>query len=211
LPCTTRSPYVSRRHLPLQNGSRSLGKPRKNRVWINFPWKKSTRRSRRLGRLAVNVGHRSNDSRRPRHEYPDFCFASATGPAARIFLMTIAGTAAQLCVSGDVYANTKKSFGVQSLTIPKPPSSTLFVHSEKRTLGKASRTGSCLFRSDDDIFIECAQAAHAHYLITGNRKDFPRTGRHADRNSPPIRRCRDRHLRRACAICYNDKTAGSGA
>jgi uncharacterized protein len=26
---------------------------------------------------------------------------------------------------------------------------------------------------DDDIFLECAQAARAHYIVTGNLKDFP--------------------------------------
>jgi predicted nucleic acid-binding protein len=26
---------------------------------------------------------------------------------------------------------------------------------------------------DDDIFLECAQAARAHYLLSGNLKDFP--------------------------------------
>lgn len=29
------------------------------------------------------------------------------------------------------------------------------------------------FDPDDDIFLECAQAAKAHYLITGNMRDFP--------------------------------------
>ena len=29
---------------------------------------------------------------------------------------------------------------------------------------------------DDDIFLECAQAASAHYLVTGNGKHFPATG-----------------------------------
>jgi predicted nucleic acid-binding protein len=28
---------------------------------------------------------------------------------------------------------------------------------------------------DDDIFLECAQAARAHYIVTGNLKDFPTT------------------------------------
>jgi len=28
---------------------------------------------------------------------------------------------------------------------------------------------------DDDIFLECAQAADAHYLVTGNVKHFPAT------------------------------------
>jgi predicted nucleic acid-binding protein len=27
--------------------------------------------------------------------------------------------------------------------------------------------------ADDDIFLECAQAARAHYVVTGNLKDFP--------------------------------------
>ena len=27
--------------------------------------------------------------------------------------------------------------------------------------------------ADDDIFLECAQAARAHYIVTGNLKDFP--------------------------------------
>lgn len=28
---------------------------------------------------------------------------------------------------------------------------------------------------DDDILLECAQTAAAHYLVTGNVKDFPET------------------------------------
>jgi uncharacterized protein len=28
---------------------------------------------------------------------------------------------------------------------------------------------------DDDMFSECAQAAEAHYLVTGNVKHFPAT------------------------------------
>ena len=28
---------------------------------------------------------------------------------------------------------------------------------------------------DDDMFLECAQAAEAHYLVTGNLKHFPAT------------------------------------
>jgi predicted nucleic acid-binding protein len=27
--------------------------------------------------------------------------------------------------------------------------------------------------ADDDIFLECAQAARAHYVVTGNLKHFP--------------------------------------
>jgi len=30
---------------------------------------------------------------------------------------------------------------------------------------------------DDNIFLECAQAVEAHYLVTGNRKVFPASGR----------------------------------
>jgi predicted nucleic acid-binding protein len=30
---------------------------------------------------------------------------------------------------------------------------------------------------DDDIFLECAQAAQAHYLVTGNIRHFPASWR----------------------------------
>ena len=30
---------------------------------------------------------------------------------------------------------------------------------------------------DDNIFLECAQTAEAHYLVTGTSKTFPRCGR----------------------------------
>jgi uncharacterized protein len=29
---------------------------------------------------------------------------------------------------------------------------------------------------DDDVFLECAQAAKAHFLVTGNLKHFPSSG-----------------------------------
>ena len=35
-----------------------------------------------------------------------------------------------------------------------------------------TRVRACL-DPDDDVFLECAQAAEAHYLVTGNTKHFP--------------------------------------
>jgi len=40
-------------------------------------------------------------------------------------------------------------------------------------LGKAYEKVHACSDPDDDIFLECAQAATAHYLVTGNTRDFP--------------------------------------
>jgi putative PIN family toxin of toxin-antitoxin system len=96
------------------------------------------------------------------------------GLPARIFLMTIAGTAAQLCVSGDVYAEYE-----EVVRRPKFNHTETTIEHTLRAIRKSGHWVRPLGRvhacsdPDHDIFIECAQAAHAHYLITGNRKDFP--------------------------------------
>jgi predicted nucleic acid-binding protein len=39
-------------------------------------------------------------------------------------------------------------------------------------------TKRCCVVPDDNVFLECAEAADAHYLITGNLRDFPERWRH---------------------------------
>jgi predicted nucleic acid-binding protein len=77
-------------------------------------------------------------------------------------------------VSGDVYAEYE-----EVVRRPKFNHTEATIEHTLRTIRKNGRWVKPLGRvhacsdPDDDIFIECAQAAHAHYLITGNRKDFP--------------------------------------
>jgi uncharacterized protein len=96
------------------------------------------------------------------------------GLPARVFLLTLEGAAARLCVSGDIYAEYEE-------VIRRPR----FNRTEaiiEQTLGAIRQRGFWVKCSekvracsdpDDDIFLECAQAARAHYLVTGNLKDFP--------------------------------------
>jgi putative PIN family toxin of toxin-antitoxin system len=96
------------------------------------------------------------------------------GMPGRIFLMTLAGTTAQLCVSGDIYAEYEE-------VIQRPKfnrSGSVIEHALRavRQNGfwiKPSEKVRACSDPDDDIFLECAQAAHAHYIVTGNSNHFP--------------------------------------
>ena len=96
------------------------------------------------------------------------------GLPAQVLLVSIAGRAARLCVSGEVYAEYDE-------VIRRPR----FKRSERdiadtlraiREIGiwvKPSHKVRACIDPDDDVFLECAQAARAHYIVTGNVKDFP--------------------------------------
>ena len=96
------------------------------------------------------------------------------GLPARTFLITLAGTTAQLCVSGDVYAEYE-----EVIRRPKLKRSEAVIESALRAIRQNGfwvkpfeKVRACS-DPDDDIFLECAQAARAHYVVTGNLKDFP--------------------------------------
>jgi putative PIN family toxin of toxin-antitoxin system len=97
------------------------------------------------------------------------------GLPARTFVMVLAGTTAQLCVSGDVYAEYE-----EVIRRPKFNRSEMIIDRALRAIRQngfwvkpSERVHACS-DPDDDIFLECAQAAHANYLVTGNLKDFKR-------------------------------------
>ncbi len=95
------------------------------------------------------------------------------GPPAQVFLLAL-GNSVQLCVSGSIYAEYEE-------VIRRPR----FNRTEETILSalNAIRARACWVRPsvtvracsdpDDDIFLECAQASDAAYLVTGNIKDFP--------------------------------------
>ena len=96
------------------------------------------------------------------------------GLPARVFLTTITGTTAQLCVSGDIYAEYE-----EVLRRPKFNCTEAVIEHTLRTIRQngfwvrpSEKVYACS-DPDDDIFLECAQAARAHYLVTGNPKHFP--------------------------------------
>jgi uncharacterized protein len=96
------------------------------------------------------------------------------GLPARTFVLVLAGTTAQLCVSGDVYAEYE-----EVIRRPKSNRSEMIIDHALRAsrqngfwVKPSERVHACS-DPDDDIFLECAQAEHANYLVTGNLKDFP--------------------------------------
>ena len=99
------------------------------------------------------------------------------GPPAQVFLLAVSGSI-QLCITGEVYADYEE-------VIRRPR----FRHDESviraaldsiREKGlwlRPTETVRACADPDDDIFLECAQAARAAYLVAGNTKHFPATWR----------------------------------
>jgi putative PIN family toxin of toxin-antitoxin system len=93
---------------------------------------------------------------------------------ARALLAAVAGAKAQLCVSGDIYAEYE-----EVIRRPKFNRSEAVIEQALRAIRqngfwvKPSEKVRACSDPDDDIFLECSQAAHAHYLVTGNLKHFP--------------------------------------
>src|ERR1039457_3168342 len=95
------------------------------------------------------------------------------GPPAQVVVLAIGGSI-RLCISGSVYAEYEE-------VIRRPR----FLWSEDIVAGalQAIREKGLWVRPteairacsdpDDDIFLECAHAAQANYLVTGNLKHFP--------------------------------------
>jgi putative PIN family toxin of toxin-antitoxin system len=96
------------------------------------------------------------------------------GVPARTFLISLAGTTAQLCVSGDIYAEYE-----EVIRRAKFNRTEAVIEAALRAIRqhgfwvKPSEKVHACSDADDDIFLECAQAARAHYLVTGNLKHFP--------------------------------------
>jgi putative PIN family toxin of toxin-antitoxin system len=93
---------------------------------------------------------------------------------SRTFLIALAGTAAQLCISGDVYAEYEEvirrpKFNRSEASIEQ----TLRAIRQRGLWVRPSEKVRVCSDPEDDIFLECSQAARAHYLVTGNLKDFP--------------------------------------
>lgn len=98
---------------------------------------------------------------------------SPSGPPAQVLLAALSGDI-QLCVSGAVYAEYEEVLSRPRLRFgPATIASTL---QSIRTLGRWARPVEevrvCV-DPDDNIFLECAAAASAEYVITGNIRHYP--------------------------------------
>ncbi|MGA3027167.1 MAG: putative toxin-antitoxin system toxin component, PIN family [Bryobacteraceae bacterium] len=95
------------------------------------------------------------------------------GPPARIFAFALGGLI-QPCISGDIYAEyeeviARPRFGLD----PDTMAATLRAVREKSLWVRPALAIRACSDPDDDIFLECASAAGANYLVTGNLRHFP--------------------------------------
>jgi uncharacterized protein len=97
------------------------------------------------------------------------------GPPAQVFSL-VRGMSIQLCVSGEVYAEYEEvirrpRFRRDEAVI----NAVLGAIRERGFWVKPTQVVRECADPDDDIFLECAQAARAAYLVTGNLRHFPAT------------------------------------
>ncbi|HTC89376.1 MAG TPA: putative toxin-antitoxin system toxin component, PIN family [Bryobacteraceae bacterium] len=108
-----------------------------------------------------------------RHQYPCFRPFAAFGIAAQVFVLALGGSI-QLSVSGEVYAEYEEVISRPRLQRDHETiESTLRAIREQAFWVKATETVRACSDPDDDIFLECAQASQAAYIVTGNLKHFP--------------------------------------
>jgi putative PIN family toxin of toxin-antitoxin system len=99
------------------------------------------------------------------------------GPPAQVFLLALSGSI-QLCITGEVYAEYEEV--IRRPRFRRDESVIVAALDSIREKGfwvRPTETVRACADPDDDIFLECAQAARAAYLVTGNTKHFPATWR----------------------------------
>ena len=95
------------------------------------------------------------------------------GPPAQVFLLAVGGSI-QLCLSGNVFAEYEEVIRRPRLRRDEQVvTATLQTIREKGLWVRPTEAVRACSDPDDDIFLECAKAAGATYLVTGNIKDFP--------------------------------------
>ncbi len=97
------------------------------------------------------------------------------GQPARVFLLALAGSI-QLCVSGEVYAEYEDVIRRPRLRRSQHTIEgvLLAIRESAFWVRPTTRIYACS-EPDDNMFLECAESAQAHYIVTGNRKHFPET------------------------------------
>ncbi len=95
------------------------------------------------------------------------------GAPAQVFSLVVGG-AVQLCVTGTVYGEYEEVIRRPRFRRDeKIITAALATIREKALWVRPTQLVRVCTDPDDDIFLECAQAGKAAYLVTGNLKDFP--------------------------------------
>jgi len=95
------------------------------------------------------------------------------GAPAELFKLALNGSI-QLCVTGDIYAEYEEVISRPRFQrIGEISAGALRAIRDRGFWVRPTESVRACSDPDDDIFLECAQAAGAEYLVTGNLKHFP--------------------------------------
>jgi putative PIN family toxin of toxin-antitoxin system len=95
------------------------------------------------------------------------------GPPAQIFVLVMSGSI-RMCVTGSIFAEYEEVLRRPKLSRePDIVTATLSAIRERSLWVKPTESVHACSDKDDDIFLECAEAAQAGYVVTGNIKHFP--------------------------------------
>jgi putative PIN family toxin of toxin-antitoxin system len=95
------------------------------------------------------------------------------GPPAQVYALAMDGSI-QMCVSGAIYAEYQEVISRPRLRrTPEVISGALRAIRENSLWFRPTETVQACSDPDDDLVLECAQAASADYLVTGNLRHFP--------------------------------------
>jgi putative PIN family toxin of toxin-antitoxin system len=98
------------------------------------------------------------------------------GLPAKVLVIALDGAAAQLCVSGAVYAEYDEVIRRPRLKrTAREIEDTLRAIRERALWIRPTEKVRACSDPDDDVFLEWALAARAQFLVTGNSNDFPPT------------------------------------
>jgi uncharacterized protein len=96
------------------------------------------------------------------------------GPPAEVFVLALAGEDVRLGVSADIYAEYEEVIRRPRFRrSEREITNALRAVREQSFWVKPSQKVHACSDPDDDVFLECAQPAQAHFVVTGNRKHFP--------------------------------------
>lgn len=96
------------------------------------------------------------------------------GLPAQVLVLALTGGNVQLCVTADIYAEYEEVIcRPRFMRTESEIASALRAIREQGLWVKPSERVHACSDPDDDVFLECARAAQAHFLVTGNLKHFP--------------------------------------
>lgn len=98
------------------------------------------------------------------------------GLPAEVLVLALSGDRVQLCVSAEIFAEYEDVIRRPRFKrSEKEIGDALQAIREKGLWVKPWQTVRACSDPDDDAFLECAQAAEAHFVVTGNLKHFPQS------------------------------------